>query len=109
MLTNTCKFYIFNFARNGTTFLAKYVLTKARKEEKHMIIRAARVQHTDRLSEDVTVTSWGWTIEIDGKVARDADGDIIYFSVDRSDVTHEIARLIRLAWDNYHEEIEEEE
>ena len=79
------------------------------KEVAGMKILAVRAQRTDRLKDGVFVTSWGWTIEIDGQLATDVDGDVIYFSMDRADVVHEIARLIRLAWNNYHTDIEEAE
>lgn len=74
-----------------------------------MKICAVRAQCIDRLKDGVFVTSWGWTIEIDGQLATDADGDVIYFSVDRADVVHEIARLIDQAWNYYHTDIEEAE
>ena len=74
-----------------------------------MKLKAVRAQRTDCLIDGVFVTSWGWTIEIDGQIATDADGDVIYFSVDRADVVYEITRLIRQAWDNYHTDLETEE
>lgn len=74
-----------------------------------MIIKAVRVTHTDKVSDGVTITTPGWSIEIDGKLVVDADGDIIFFSAYHFDAQREIARLIQLAWDNFHTDIEEEE
>lgn len=59
-----------------------------------MKIKSVRVKHTDKVIDGVTVTSWGWSIEIDGRLVVDENGDVIFFSAYHADTQREIARLI---------------